>query len=44
MRSLLAIAVGLVLVVLCYYFVDRPVAFYVSRHHLNDYEVFKWLT
>jgi membrane-associated phospholipid phosphatase len=29
---------------LCYFFVDRPVAFYVHDHKFRDYPVLKWLT
>lgn len=38
------IAVCLVLVVICYFWIDRPVAFFVNDHHINAVEVFKWLT
>jgi membrane-associated phospholipid phosphatase len=43
-RSFLALAASLVLVVGCYFWVDRPVAFYVYHHQLADYRIFKWLT
>ena len=43
-RTVLALAVCLVLVVSCYYWVDRSVAFYVYDHAVNKILVFKWLT
>jgi membrane-associated phospholipid phosphatase len=42
--SLLAIAVFTVAVVICYYFVDRPVAFFVHNHEIAKVEEFRWLT
>lgn len=43
-RTLWVLAVGLVAVTVCYLWVDRPVAFYVHDHAINQYRVFKWLT
>jgi membrane-associated phospholipid phosphatase len=43
-RSLVAVAVCAVSVVVCYYFVDRPVAFYMYRHGIARFEEFRWLT
>jgi membrane-associated phospholipid phosphatase len=43
-RSLAAIAVCMVAVVVCYYFVDRPAAFFVHRHEIPRLEGFRWLT
>src|SRR5581483_8807316 len=43
-RTLAAVVVGASLVALCYFFVDRPVAFFVHDHHLSRDEVLKWLT
>lgn len=43
-RCSVAMAIASLLVVLCYFFVDRPVAFYVHDHQLAQYRVFKWLT
>jgi membrane-associated phospholipid phosphatase len=40
----LALAVCAALVTTCYYSIDRPVAFYVHNHHVNQHEIFKWLT
>ena len=42
--SLLVIAAGSVLVVVCYFFVDRPVAIFVHRHQVPRFEELKWLT
>ena len=35
-RSAIAVALGLVNVVVCYFWIDRPVAFFVHYHHLNE--------
>lgn len=48
-RALLILAVGLAVVVVCYFWVDRQVAFYVHRHEIEKFSVwkihlFKWLT
>lgn len=43
-RSALAVAVAAGLVAICYFFVDRPVAFYVHDHGLPKIEVLRWLT
>jgi membrane-associated phospholipid phosphatase len=43
-RSIAAVCVCVVGVVVCYYFVDRPVAFFVNDHGVNKIAVFKWLT
>jgi len=32
------------LVVLAYFFVDRPVAYFVQQHHLDTYGFLKWMT
>jgi membrane-associated phospholipid phosphatase len=42
--SLMAIAVCAVTVVVSYYFVDRPVAFFVHDHRFARVEEFRWLT
>jgi membrane-associated phospholipid phosphatase len=31
-------------VLICYFWVDRPVAFFVYHHQINRFEVFRWLT
>jgi membrane-associated phospholipid phosphatase len=43
-RTLVAIAVCAVAVVICYYFIDRPAAFFVHRHEIPRVEEFRWLT
>jgi membrane-associated phospholipid phosphatase len=42
--SLIAIAICAVAVVICYYFVDRPVAFFVHNHEIPKLAEFRWLT
>jgi membrane-associated phospholipid phosphatase len=42
-RSTVAVACCAVLVALCYFFVDRPVAFWVSDHHTNRFRFLVWL-
>ena len=43
-RSLLALAGCLAVVVVCYFWIDRPTAFYVHDHEIEKIRVFKWLT
>jgi len=43
-RTLIAIAVCTAAVLICYFWIDRPVAFFVYRHHINTIRVFRWLT
>src|SRR3989304_2518775 len=43
-RTLIAIAACVFAVVICDYFVDRPVAFFVHRHEIARFEGFRWLT
>jgi membrane-associated phospholipid phosphatase len=40
----ISLSVCVALVVICYFGIDRPVAFYVHRHELDGFRVFKWLT
>jgi len=42
--SLIALILCAILVTLCYFLVDRPVAFFVAEHHLNRSVVLKRLT
>jgi membrane-associated phospholipid phosphatase len=42
--TLVALLIGAVLVALCYWWVDRPVARFVHDHRLPDHAVFRWLT
>jgi hypothetical protein len=43
-RTLVAIAVCIAAVLVCYFLVDRPVAFFVYHHHINNIKIFRWLT
>lgn len=43
-RTSIALAICLGAVLICYFWIDRPVAFFVHRHHLNEVEIFRWLT
>lgn len=43
-RTLIALTIALISVLICYFWVDRPVAFFVHRHHLDGIKVFRWLT
>lgn len=31
-------------VLVCYFWINRPVAFFVYHHHINTIQVFRWLT
>lgn len=43
-RTAVATAVCILAVLICYFWVDRPVAFFVYDHHINKIELFRWLT
>ena len=43
-RSLIALAICLGAVLVCYFWIDRPVAFFVYRHDLEQVNVFHCLT
>jgi membrane-associated phospholipid phosphatase len=43
-RTLLAVIACTVAVVICYYFVDRPIAFFVNDHRIPRFEELRWLT
>ena len=43
-RTSIAVALCIVAVLVCYFWIDRPVAFFVHRHHINELSVFRWLT
>jgi membrane-associated phospholipid phosphatase len=43
-RSLIVMVSCILAVVICYFWVDRSVAFFVYNHHINSIEVFRWLT
>jgi membrane-associated phospholipid phosphatase len=43
-RVLVMVALCIAAVLVCYFWVDRPVAFFVYRHHINTIQVFRWFT
>src|SRR2546429_4880453 len=43
-RTLITMGVCIAAVLVCYFWIDRPVAFFVYDHHINKIEVFRWLT
>jgi membrane-associated phospholipid phosphatase len=43
-RSLIVTGLCILAVVVCYFWVDRSVAFFVYDHHINKIAVFCWLT
>ena len=43
-RTLIAATVCTAAVLICYFWIDRPVAFFVYRHHINTIQFFRWLT
>jgi membrane-associated phospholipid phosphatase len=43
-RSSIVTGWSVLAVVICYFWVDRSVAFFVSDHHINSIAVFRWLT
>jgi membrane-associated phospholipid phosphatase len=43
-RTLAAVAAGTIAAIVCYYFVDRPVAYFVYAENFAQYRVLKWLT
>ena len=43
-RSVIATGACILAVVICYFWVDRAVAFFVYDHHINSFKVFRWLT
>ncbi len=43
-RTAIAVALCIVAVLVCYFWIDRPVAFLVHRHHINELPGFRWLT
>ena len=42
--TLIVVALAIGAVLICYFWIDRPVAFFVYRHHINTIKVFRWLT
>jgi len=43
-RTLITTVLCITAVLICYFWIDRPVAFFVYRHHINTIQVFRWLT
>src|SRR5689334_11699765 len=43
-RTLIIVALCTVVVLVSYFWIDRPVAFFVYRHHINTIQIFRWLT
>jgi membrane-associated phospholipid phosphatase len=43
-NTFIAVAACILAVVVCYYFIDRPVAFFVHRHQTAKFGEFRWLT
>jgi membrane-associated phospholipid phosphatase len=43
-RTVVAIALCTAAVLICYFWIDRPVAFFVYHHQINKIQVFRWLT
>jgi membrane-associated phospholipid phosphatase len=43
-RTLITLALSSAAVLVCYFWIDRPAAFFVYRHHINTIRVFRWLT
>jgi membrane-associated phospholipid phosphatase len=44
LRSVGALSLCALLVTVCYFWVDRPVAFFVASHEFGHYRLLKWLT
>src|SRR5947207_8588153 len=42
--TLIVVALCIAAVLVCYFWIDRPVAFFVSGYHINKIEFFRWLT
>ena len=43
-RTLIIVGVSIAAVLICYFWIDRPVAFFVYDHHIDRIELFRWLT
>src|SRR5439155_27337217 len=43
-QTLIATTLCIAAVLVCYFWIIRPVAFVVYRHHINTIQVFRWLT
>ena len=44
LRTLIITAFCIALVLICYFWIDRPVAFFVYHHHINSFPIFRWFT
>ena len=44
LRTLITTALCIAAVLVCYFWIDRPVAFFVYRDHISRFQVFRWLT
>jgi membrane-associated phospholipid phosphatase len=42
--TLITITLCIVAVLVCYFWIDRPVAFFVYRNHINTIQVLRWFT
>jgi len=42
-RTLFIVTLCIAAVLICYFWIDRSVAFFVYRHHINTIQVFRWL-
>ena len=43
-RTIITTGLCIVAVLICYFWIDRPVAFFVYHHHINRFTIFRWLT
>jgi len=43
-RTLIATGLCVAAVAMCYFWIDRPVAFFVYHHQINKFQIFRWLT
>jgi membrane-associated phospholipid phosphatase len=44
LRTLITTAFCIAAVLICYFWIDRSVAFFVYQHHINSFPLFRWLT
>src|SRR5437773_10070220 len=44
LRALIMTVLCIAAVLACYFWIDRPVAFFVYRQHINTIRIFRWLT
>ena len=43
-RTIITAGLCIVAVLVCYFWIDRAVAFFVYHHHINRFSLFRWLT